>query len=81
MTFGNSPCLGSKWGEEYFRNIEKFLIETGMNCFEHDGSYPGDKCASTVHPGHRGLDDSQWTQFYKIASLSRRGRCCHDRAA
>ena len=72
MTFGNSPCLGSEWGERYFANIEKFLIETGMDCFEHDGSYPGDKCASTSHPGHRGLDDSQWTQFYKIAGFYHR---------
>lgn len=72
MTFGNSPCIGSEWGEKYFENIEKFLIETGMTCFEHDGSYPGDVCASTSHPGHHGLEDSQWTQFYKIAGFYHR---------
>ena len=72
MHFGYSPCLGSEWGEKYFENIEKFIVETGMNCFEHDGSYAGDICASTVHPGHRGLDDSQWTQFYKIVDFYHR---------
>lgn len=25
--------------------------------------YPGDVCASTVHPGHEGLGDSQWRQM------------------
>ena len=72
MTFGNSPCLGSEWGRKYFENIEKFIVETGMMCFEHDGSYPGDVCASTEHPGHHGLEDSQWTQFYKIAEFYHR---------
>jgi len=72
MTFGNSPCLCSGWGEKYFENIEKFLDETGMKCLEHDGSYPGDVCASTSHPGHRGLEDSQWNQFRKIAEFYHR---------
>lgn len=72
MTFNNSPCLGSEWGRKYFENIEKFIVETGMDCFEHDGSYPGDICASTSHPGHKGLEDSQWTQFYKIAGFYHR---------
>jgi len=72
MTFGNSPCLCSVWGEKYFENIEKFLDETGMKCLEHDGSYPGDVCASTSHPGHRGLEDSQWNQFRKIAGFYHR---------
>lgn len=40
-----------------------------MRCFEHDGSYPGDFCASTVHPHHKGLKDSQWNQFYKVTEL------------
>ena len=76
MTFGDSPCLGSNWGIEYFAHIRKFLTETGFDLLEHDGSYPGDVCASTVHPGHRGLDDSQWTQYQRIADLYRwcRGR-------
>lgn len=74
MTFGNSPCLCSEWGEKYFEHIEQFLNETGMMCFEHDGSYPGDICASTGHPGHRGLEDSQWNQFKKISGLYHRLR-------
>ena len=72
MTFGNSPCVQSRWGIDYFEHIERFITETGMTCLEHDGSYPGDVCASTSHPGHKGLDDSQWTQFWKVANFYRR---------
>jgi hypothetical protein len=67
--FGNSPCLGSPWGQAYFRKITKFLEETGFNLLEHDGSYPGDFCASRKHPGHRGLEDSQWTQWKTITDF------------
>ncbi len=69
--FGSSPCLGSKWGIEYFEKIKRFVEETGFNLLEHDGSYPGDVCASTEHPGHRGLDDSQWNQYQSISALYR----------
>ena len=31
--------------------------------FENDGPYPGDVCASRTHPGHEGLEDSQWRQM------------------
>lgn len=64
--FGNSPCLCSAWGEKYFENVKSFLAKTGFNLLEHDGSYPGDACASTAHPGHKGLGDSQWRQFERI---------------
>lgn len=69
MIFGSSPCLCSDWGYEYFQNIKTFFEKTGMRCFEHDGSYPGDFCASTTHAHHKGLKDSQWNQFYKITEL------------
>lgn len=69
MTFGSSPCLSSDWGENYFKNIRTFFERTGMKCFEHDGSYPGDPCASTTHSHHRGLKDSQWNQFQTITAL------------
>ena len=69
MTFGSSPCLCSDWGYDYFHKIKTFFEQTGMMCFEHDGSYPGDPCASTKHTYHRGLADSQWNQFYKVAEL------------
>ena len=74
--FGSSPCLGSKWGIAYFEHIRTFLEKTGFDLLEHDGSYPGDLCASTTHPGHRGLEDSQWTQFQRVADLYKwcRGR-------
>lgn len=69
MCFGSAPCLCSDWGYEYFDKIKTFFEKTGMRCFEHDGSYPGDVCASTTHTHHKGLNDSQWNQFYKITSL------------
>jgi hypothetical protein len=67
--FGNSPCLGSAWGIAYFERVKRFLAQTGFDLLEHDGSYPGDVCASTSHPGHRGLEDSQWVQFRMIADF------------
>jgi hypothetical protein len=75
-TFGNSPCIGSVWGEEYFKKLYHFIEFTGFDNFEHDGSYPGDVCASATHPGHEGLADSQWKQFKTIADFYKwcRGR-------
>lgn len=61
--FGNAPCLASQWGINYLNNLKKFITETGFDLLEHDGPYPGDVCASTKHPGHKGLDDSQWVQM------------------
>ena len=74
--FGNSPCLESAWGRNYFRKIRAFFERTGFDILEHDGSDPGDLCASTTHPGHRGLSDSQWTQWTRITEFYRwcRGR-------
>lgn len=67
--FGNSPCLGSDWGADYFRKLKEIFEQTGLDILEHDGSYPGDLCASQHHPGHRGLDDSQWTQWKVITEF------------
>ena len=67
--FGDSPCLGSHWGEDYFRKLRQFFEKTGCNVLEHDGSYPGDMCASTNHPGHAGLADSQWKQWKIISGF------------
>jgi hypothetical protein len=67
--FGNSPCLGSTWGIEYFKKLYRFIEYTGFDNFEHDGSYPGDICMATSHPGHEGLADSQWKQFKIITDF------------
>ena len=67
--FGNSPCLGSEWGLEYFKKLYRFIEYTGFDNFEHDGSYPGDICMSNKHPGHEGLADSQWKQFKTITDF------------
>ncbi|MFM1920903.1 MAG: hypothetical protein RLZZ303_2537, partial [Candidatus Hydrogenedentota bacterium] len=56
-TFGHSPCLGSAWGKDYFENLYRFYESSGFLLLEHDGSYPGDICRSTEHPGHRGYED------------------------
>jgi len=74
--FGNSPCLCSEWGEDYFRKIRTFIEQTGIDVLEHDGSYPGDVCASASHPGHKGLNDSQWKQWKVITDFYKwcRGR-------
>lgn len=61
--FGNAPCFGSKWGLAYRDKVKYFFANTGFNLWENDGPYPGDVCASVVHPGHKGLDDSQWRQM------------------
>jgi hypothetical protein len=67
--FGHAPCYGSKWGLEYHAKIKKFLEDTNFDLLEHDGPYPGDVCASTSHPGHRGLDDSQWVNWRMSVDL------------
>ncbi len=67
--FGNAPCIGSQWGQNYFRKLYAAFEATGLDVFEHDGSYPGDVCASTNHPGHKGLADSQWSQWKEISTF------------
>ena len=69
MTFGTSPCLSTEWGHEYFRKVRSFFEKTGMDVFEHDGSYSGDPCASSRHAFHKGLEDSQWTQRAMLEDL------------
>lgn len=72
--FGNSPCLCSGWGEAYFDKLYNFFEKTGFDVLEHDGSYPGDTCASTEHPHHEGEADSQWRQWRKITDFYK--WCC-----
>lgn len=67
--FGNAPCFGSTWGLAYLAKLKYFMAKTGFDIFENDGPYPGDRCASTVHPGHEGLEDSQWRQMALQKSL------------
>ena len=68
-TFGNSPCLESNWGINYFKQLYNFYEKTGLDILEHDGSYPGDICISKDHPGHTGLEDSQWNQYHRITGF------------
>jgi hypothetical protein len=67
--FGVMPCLGAKWGVEYLAQLKHFMEFAGLGVLEHDGSYPGDQCAATDHPHHRGLEDSQWVMWRAITDL------------
>lgn len=69
--FGNAPCLGSQWGLDYIQKLKTFITKTGFDILENDGPYPGDICASTTHPGHEGLEDSQWKQWWYEVSFYR----------
>jgi len=69
--FGNAPCLGSEWGLAYLQKLKTFITKTGFDLLEHDGPYPGDICASTLHPGHEGMYDSQWKQWWLSVSFYR----------
>lgn len=68
-TFGNSPCIGSHWGETYFKKLYNFYSQTGFTLLEHDGSYPGDACTANHHPGHKGYNDSRWNQYQVISQF------------
>ncbi|HVY69819.1 MAG TPA: alpha-galactosidase, partial [Verrucomicrobiae bacterium] len=67
--FGTAPCFGSTWGTNYYHKLTNFMAQTGLDLLEHDGPYPGDSCASTNHPGHHGLADSQWVQWRMSTDL------------
>ena len=70
-TFGVMPCLGARWGRDYLDQLQSMMDKTGLAVLEHDGSYPGDTCAATNHPYHRGRADSQWVQWKAITDLYR----------
>lgn len=61
--YEHAPCLASNWGLAYIDKLKIFIKKTGLDLFENDGPYAGDVCASKKHPGHRGLEDSQWAQM------------------
>ncbi len=67
--FGNAPCFCSQWGIDYHDHIIDFFNNTSFDILEMDGPYPGDVCASSQHPGHAGLEDSQWKQMEMQKSL------------
>jgi hypothetical protein len=67
--FGVMPCLGARWGVDYLAQLKHFIETAGLGVLEHDGSYPGDMCAASDHPYHRGLDDSQWVNWKAITDL------------
>ena len=67
--YGVMPCLAARWGIDYLAQLRAFITNAGLGVLEHDGSYPGDRCAATDHPGHHGLDDSQWAQWRAITDF------------
>ena len=72
--FGQSACLASAWGDGYFRRVWNFVDATGLDMIETDGPYHGDVCASTSHPHHRWLDDSQIAQWRAYNEFCRQAR-------
>ncbi|MBI4584906.1 MAG: alpha-galactosidase [Planctomycetes bacterium] len=77
--FGSAPCLATDWGKDYLGRLQKMIERAGFSVLEHDGPYPGDRCASSRHSGHRGLDDSQWSQWRRTVDFYKwcRGRGVH----
>lgn len=75
--FGQSVCVASSWQDTYFPKMWEFFDRTGFKTYNMDGPYHGDPCASTVHPHHEGLEDSQWRQWSAqvgvLHELQRRG--------
>lgn len=69
--YGVCPCLQSVWGQNYLKTLKEFMGYAEFGIFENDGPYPGDFCESTDHPGHRGKEDSVWTQRRAQADLYR----------
>ena len=59
---------------DYLAQLRNFMQATGLTVLEHDGSYPGDLCAATNHPYHRGLEDSQWVMWKAVTDLYK--WCC-----
>ena len=70
--YGRSLCLGSEFGDQYFKQILSFMKEVGMDCIETDGPYHGFRCEATHHKHHKGVKDSwrvNWEQqakFYRM---------------
>jgi hypothetical protein len=72
--YGQSACLASAWSDGYFARVLHFIDRTGMDIIETDGPYHGDVCASTDHPHHDSLDDSQVRQWERCAWFYRECR-------
>lgn len=67
--YGVMPCLGAQWGRDYLEQLRSFLLAGELGVLEHDGSYPGDRCAAENHPHHRNAEDSQWVQWRAITDF------------
>jgi hypothetical protein len=72
--YGQSACLAGAWSDGYFERVLNFIDRTGMDIIETDGPYHGDVCASTSHPHHDSLDDSQVRQWERCAWFYRECR-------
>ena len=56
-------CISSETSRTTMQNTLTFIDNTGLDCLEIDGSYPGSLCEHTDHGGHEGIEDSvvkQW---------------------
>ena len=56
-------CMASGWADEYFRRLTHFIDEVGLDMITTDGPFEARDCYSHNHSHHRGVNDSQWTQY------------------
>jgi hypothetical protein len=60
--WGKMRCMTAQSAKTTQENTLSFIRQTGLNCLEIDGIYPGTVCPNT-HAGHEGKEDSitkQW---------------------
>lgn len=61
--WGTMRCINSETSHTTMQNTLTFIDNTGLDCLEIDGSYPGSLCEHADHGGHEGIEDSvvkQW---------------------
>ena len=70
--FGQSPCLGSLWGIDYFEGSTPSSRKPAWVCLKTMGRILLAMFRlDAPHPGHRDLLDSQWTQWTSIVQFYR----------
>lgn len=52
---GNTPCMASAAFDDYWENFKYFITQTGIDCVEIDGPYPGSYCNN----GHNHVNEDK----------------------
>ncbi len=61
--WGTMRCMCGTDAHETLESTLEFIDQTGLDCLEVDGIYPGAICTATNHSGHEGVEDSQTKQW------------------